>query len=105
MINPQLDSIKELTRPLSDQSEIINKRVLERKRQLKTPVIITSANPSRPSSNFMGEFEAFNNRTKIRRGRQKVQKQILSNTTEFKDDPELSLELEKFSLKYNLSKI
>ncbi|KAJ8952920.1 hypothetical protein NQ318_006537 [Aromia moschata] len=112
MVNPQLGGIKELP-PIPDIPE--NKI---KSRELQSAISsITPENPLPPgvANNALTfeEFEEMNELTKKRRGRppgssNKKQKFNLANGTlaqDFKDDPELSQELEQFATMFNLSKI
>lgn len=112
MVNPQLGGIKEL--PLiTEPSETKSKS-----RELQSA--ISSIMPENPMPAELGnssltfeEFEEINELTKKRRGRppgssNKKHKFNLNGGTlaqDFKDDPELSQELEQFATMFNLSKI
>lgn len=112
MVNPQLGGIKEL--PLiPDTCETKSKS-----RELQSA--ISSIMPENPMPPELGtnsltfeEFEEINELTKKRRGRppgssNKKHKFSLGGANlaqDFKDDPELSQELEQFATIFNLSKI
>ncbi|KAJ8959519.1 hypothetical protein NQ314_006255 [Rhamnusium bicolor] len=112
MVNPQLGGIKELP-PMPNIQETKSKS-----RELQSAISsIMPENPMPPglATNTLTfeEFEEINELTKKRRGRppgssnkkHKFDLTCGNLTQDFKDDPELSQELEQFATIFNLSKI
>lgn len=94
MVNPQLHNIKDLP-PILKLTEPTKRRWDER--DLQNGIHIFRKN----STTGMQGYDMCS--VKKRRGRPRNQKN--DGNTEFQDDPELSMELEKFALKFNLNRL
>ncbi|CAG9861012.1 unnamed protein product [Phyllotreta striolata] len=105
MVNPQLDAIKEPP-PLAERLVRSTKS-----RELQSAISSISPGaesaPAGANSLTFEEFEAINEMTRKRRGRPKGKnliKRAKQSSDDFHDDPELSQELEKFAVKFNLNR-
>lgn len=105
MINPQLDSIKELADlPTSEESGL--HRIICDKTKKINSLMGRFSNLNKPSSRSSREFGTHGKKSKSHRNRRQIQKLRRNNNhADFTDDPELSFELEKFALNFKLSKI
>ncbi|CAH1103986.1 unnamed protein product [Psylliodes chrysocephalus] len=105
MVNPQLETIKE---PPPHTDRIVT-RTKSRELQSAISSISPETNTSDPVSMTFEEFEAMNEKTRKKRGRPKGRNEIRQKAKgtngDFQDDPELSLELEKFAVQFNLNRL
>lgn len=92
MINPQIDTMNDL--PPIPALPALNRNW----------TVNNIPESSKQTAESFVQYEALTGRNRKRRGRPKrFHRNRFGNNMEFTDDPELSLELEKFALKFNLN--